>query len=832
MSKPTQDPPRLATLRVTRARKRQPLADISNTQQLPQPSSTGTALFPSSPASSSGAISESVSSGRPQRKRRRCRRSRSVSGASEPSSGALQDADSPEDRSSKRHEEIVEKLRKFRGNPDFTPELWQVEVICRLTAGWDAIVLAGTGRGKSLLWEIAALLHPDKIFIIIVPLQAIEIDQVSKYEGTSISAIALSQSILNGRIDTGSPQNNQDTSASALTPKEGRKRLRGDLQRGRFQLIFASPEILLENPDMCLLLDDVSFCRRVAGVFVDEAHIVEDWGFRVDVRSKKAFRPEYAKVRVVRARIGLAVPCVALSATLPKTTLSSVCAALDLGRRDLLAIDAGTDRSNVSYEAHPLRSAISEMHDLLRLFEPRYGSTKDIPKTVIYVRTRMEAYRACTLLWNFLGRPSGVVRPFTSLSSDAYKAAIMQKSFRTGPVRVLVATEAGGMGIDIPDIARIIQFCLPPDLKGLAQHFGRAMRDPSQSGRAILLAPQWAFDPKSAASKALGVKVAKDKDAASKRAKLDPGLRDFINHCQCRRQILLDCMRLDTASLSSHLPDRPLRVIDVRSTSSKLGDCVSSLHRPDAPSEELSMESERRWDLAIMQLDSPLSRRGSVEVCCDLCSAVSADSSSTPLNINPPAPTTQQQQQQSPTTTIESPPVSHAYVPRIPPSDFAVVRRELAASLRAWRRTSFYTRPRPSYLNSSCLLSDQAIVNLVAQGVRILAQRIHGNRLYATYVRALLQAENVLLDDDDVDALEQHLELWLDKAERTVIISTVVYCLSVSDRRTTMNQSSHLHLAIHLFLLILSIAVVPLHATLPQLDVAPLQHINQTERRY
>ncbi|KAE8178945.1 hypothetical protein CF336_g9795, partial [Tilletia laevis] len=183
------------------------------------------------------------------------------------------------------------------------------------------------------------------------------------------------------------------STARAPTAKEARKRLREELARGQYQLVFASPELLLENPDMCLLLEDPGFRERIAGIFVDEAHVVEDWGFRVDGWKKEAFRPEYAKIRVVRARIGMKVPCVALSATLPSSTLSSVCASLELGRRDLLAIDAGTDRSNISYEVHSMRSNVTEMLDLLRLFEPRYNSLNDIPKTVIYVRTRMEAYR-------------------------------------------------------------------------------------------------------------------------------------------------------------------------------------------------------------------------------------------------------------------------------------------------------------------------------------------------------------------------------------------------------------------------------------------------------
>ncbi|KAL9935191.1 hypothetical protein V8E36_006267, partial [Tilletia maclaganii] len=81
----------------------------------------------------------------------------------------------------------------------FLPEAWQIEVVCALTSGRDAVLAAGTGRGKSLLWDLASLLMPTKIFPVVVPLQAIEIDQVKKHAGTSITAIALSQSRLSGK---------------------------------------------------------------------------------------------------------------------------------------------------------------------------------------------------------------------------------------------------------------------------------------------------------------------------------------------------------------------------------------------------------------------------------------------------------------------------------------------------------------------------------------------------------------------------------------------------------------------------------------------------------
>ncbi|KAE8180749.1 hypothetical protein CF328_g9066 [Tilletia controversa] len=186
------------------------------------------------------------------------------------------------------HVNMIQLLRDFHEDAGFIPEQWQLEVICCLAAGWDVVLSAGTGRGKSLIWEIAAFLHPDKIFLVIVPLQAIEIDQVSKYTKTSISAIALSQSVITGKLQDqtdsvaqASTTNSVSSARNDHTARAARKKLQRDLRDGVYQLIFASPEMLLQNPNISLLLSEPSFKNRVGGVFVDEAHVVEDWGYRV-----------------------------------------------------------------------------------------------------------------------------------------------------------------------------------------------------------------------------------------------------------------------------------------------------------------------------------------------------------------------------------------------------------------------------------------------------------------------------------------------------------------------------------------------------------------------
>ncbi|KAL9932342.1 hypothetical protein V8E36_008821 [Tilletia maclaganii] len=663
------------------------------------------------------------------------------------------------------HDAMIERLRSFRHDASFTPEFWQLELICAMSAGWDGALIAGTGQGKRLLWEIAALSQPEKIFIVVVPLQAIEVDQVSKYHGTSISAIALSQAAMNGREDN-------PTSSKIPDSKTARRNLFKELREGRYGLVFASPEMLLTNPDLSSLLAESAFRSQVGGIFVDEAHVVADWGFRTDPGASSAFRPEYAKIRVIRARIGLETPCIALSATLPPSALKAVVTSLDLGRENLIAIDAGTDRPNISYEVHPLASNISDIHDLLRLFHPAYRSSSEIPKTLIYVRTRMEAYRAAALIAEFIDCPQkGFVCPFTSLSSEAYKIEMMQVKFRDGTVRIIVATEAGGMGIDIPDIDLIVQFSLPEDLQTLAQHFGRAMRLLSKPGRAILFASSWAFDPSASTFGKLAYRPSLPNDKASqlRRAKLKTGLSEFVNGSTCRRGVLIKHMKLDADFIKSHHASSQ-REIREHYTSD---DDESSVSRPalapSSPSDSgpcvaaISSSSSQRPTTVLMHASVPASHRTSIAVaiCCDLCSlSGQAHSPADYFQINPPLP-------QSATVAVGGGSLNNRiYVPRAPPGDFDEMRRELASGLNKWRAAYFRTHAHHAFLDDTCLLSDQAIVNVVAHGVRLLAQHEYGGspHLSAAHIRRILQSESVLMSDEDIGQLMAHLDAWLRQA--------------------------------------------------------------------
>ncbi|KAE8184250.1 hypothetical protein CF336_g7867 [Tilletia laevis] len=173
----------------------------------------------------------------------------------------------------------------------------QVETVRRFGLGEDGIVVAPTGSGKSATWELAALMNPDKVYVIVVALDAIREEQVRNYTGTSIKALGLDPEVLSGRqtyrtetqIDTEDPR--QTTEQQRLRRKA---QLLKDIQDGAFNLIFASPEILFSSGPIVQILSRPSFRDRLGGIFVDEAHVVDEWGVRENARTHQPFAPSSA----------------------------------------------------------------------------------------------------------------------------------------------------------------------------------------------------------------------------------------------------------------------------------------------------------------------------------------------------------------------------------------------------------------------------------------------------------------------------------------------------------------------------------------------------------
>ncbi|KAE8180053.1 hypothetical protein CF336_g9429, partial [Tilletia laevis] len=265
--------------------------------------------------------------------------------------------------------------------------------------------------------ELAARLRPDMTFIVVSPLRSLQEEQASKFKGTTIKAINLDAETLSGRREVIPDLQSQSATSSSLTEEERRQsrraQLLAELKRGAFNLIFASPETLISNSPVSHALSQKSFRAKVGGIFIDEAHVVDEWGTQESLRTKEAFRPDFGKIRVLRHLVGARVPVLACTATLPSSTLKTAWRVLDFGRQSFFACDAGTDRPNIR-------------------LEPEH-----IPKTIIYVRTKHEAYKAAEAIKGFLDPClASTVCSFTSLGTNALKTDVLQRFYKTSGLRI------------------------------------------------------------------------------------------------------------------------------------------------------------------------------------------------------------------------------------------------------------------------------------------------------------------------------------------------------------------------------------------------------------
>ncbi|KAE8229341.1 hypothetical protein CF326_g5693 [Tilletia indica] len=276
---------------------------------------------------------------------------------------------------------LLELVRDHRKDPDFTPGPWQLEAALKVLHGWDGIIGAATGSGKSLVWELVALAIASQrqTVLVVCPLVALESDQAQKYAGSKLRAVSVSA--VTGACET---VVGGDRKSSLLARS---KFVQAQLIDTFSNLVFASPEAILKNPATQSVLQNPRFKSRLRFIVVDEAHIIKTWGLTPSARSSLPFRPAFSEIQTLRARLGSHLPLLAVSATLSKATVRAIIPLLNFGAKNTFAISAGADRTNISYALLPLQHSVSEFKDLLALFCIPPESSQSIPKTLIYVRS-------------------------------------------------------------------------------------------------------------------------------------------------------------------------------------------------------------------------------------------------------------------------------------------------------------------------------------------------------------------------------------------------------------------------------------------------------------
>ncbi|CAD6885315.1 unnamed protein product [Tilletia caries] len=537
---------------------------------------------------------------------------------------------------------LIDLVRVFRGDPKFQPREEQLEAALRTYHGWDGIYGAATGSGKSLIWELLALLYPQHTIMVICPLIALEADQVGKYRDTKIRAVSLSQ-VTSESLYT---VKNAESEVGHNRIKELRRQhLRKMIISEHAHLVFASPEAVLDNPSVQDLLKDPIFKGRLRALVVDEAHVVQTWGLTPSARSALPFRPAFSRIQTLRTRLGAHLPLLAVSATLPAATA--------------------------------------------------------VPKTLIYVRTRAAAYEAAAALQHhfdsFGPAFDGIVRPFTALSSSEFKLDTISNAFQPGGhVRVLIATEAGGLGIDLPDIDHVVQFEIPNDVLDLAQHFGRTMRVKSKPGRSSLLAQRWSVVDSGNETMTISA------HAERQRSALSASLRRITDLNVCVRQTIISETRLNLRTVEEVLFSLRCVKGGLWTIPDHIAECS------DNPSNEFL--------LAASTHKPPTSV--TAEFCCTSrpCSgslAAAAFSSSTASATLGTALTTAASSSSS--RSVVSAPPAHP--------KFLVVQQSLKAALILWRSTTHKSRQLPSLLPSRALLPDLVAERILALTTRFLASR-------------------------------------------------------------------------------------------------------------
>ena len=321
---------------------------------------------------------------------------------------------------------LHDKLKTYFGFSSFKGN--QEAVIRNVLDGKDTFVLMPTGGGKSLCYQLPAMIM-DGVAIVISPLIALMKNQVD-----AMRAFAAEPGIahfLNSSLN-----------------KTAVQQVRDDVLAGKTKLLYFAPESLTKE-------DNVAFLRKIKISFyaIDEAHCISEWGHD--------FRPEYRRIRPIINDIGQA-PLIALTATAtPKVQMDIQ---KNLGMSDAAVFKSSFNRANLYYEIRPKRDVD---RDIIRFIKQNEGKSG-----IIYCLSRKKVEELTELLV-----ANGIRARAYHAGMDAATRAGNQDDFIMERVEVIVATIAFGMGIDKPDVRYVIHYDIPKSLEGYYQETGRAGRD-------------------------------------------------------------------------------------------------------------------------------------------------------------------------------------------------------------------------------------------------------------------------------------------------------------------------------------------------------------------
>jgi ATP-dependent DNA helicase RecQ len=332
---------------------------------------------------------------------------------------------------------ILTTLREMFGHEALKPG--QAAVIEQVMAGKDVLAVMPTGSGKSLTFQLPAMLS-EGTTLVISPLIALMKDQLESLP----VAVQERTALIN----------------SSLQPAEIRRRL-DDLRAGKLKLVYVAPERLRHHAFL-----DALRASNVARVVVDEAHCISLWGHD--------FRPDYLSIPTALQELG-EPPVVAITATATEAMGRQIAAALN---RQMEVVRLSVFRPNLFYEVINVNSRDDKIAKAAEICRQERGAG------IIYVSSRRDTERIAMLL-----RDRGISALHYHAGMDPETRALHQDRFMRGQVRVMVATIAFGMGVDKADVRFIIHFAAPRSLEAYAQESGRAGRDGFRARCVLVTAP-------------------------------------------------------------------------------------------------------------------------------------------------------------------------------------------------------------------------------------------------------------------------------------------------------------------------------------------------------
>ena len=318
-----------------------------------------------------------------------------------------------------------EVLKEYWGYDGFRP--MQEEIITAALEGKDVLAIMPTGGGKSICFQVPGLMR-DGITLVVTPLIALMKDLVQNLNDRGVRALAIHAGMSRHEVDL------------ALN----------NAAYGDYKFLYLSPERLgtqLFRSYIDVL--DVSF------IVVDEAHCISQWGYD--------FRPDYLRIGELRERID--APVIAVTATATPSVAQDIMERL--GFKEKLLLKSGFERPNLSYIVRQVEDKYSQILNVCN----------GVPGTgIVYARNR----RKCEELSAFL-MAQGVSASFYHAGLGGQARAERQAAWKSGAVRVMVCTNAFGMGIDKPDVRFVVHYDLPESPEAYFQEAGRAGRDGKRS---------------------------------------------------------------------------------------------------------------------------------------------------------------------------------------------------------------------------------------------------------------------------------------------------------------------------------------------------------------